>query len=46
MKKYVVLGASANPTRHSNKVVKSLIRRGLNLIPVGPKKKVKFRIYL
>ncbi len=38
MDKYVVLGASPNPLRHSNKAVKSLVRRNKNVIPVGFRK--------
>ncbi|MFO7659091.1 MAG: CoA-binding protein [Bacteroidales bacterium] len=35
MKSVVVLGASANPDRYSNKAVRSLLKRGYHVIPVG-----------
>jgi uncharacterized protein len=35
MKKYLVLGASPNTLRHSNKAVKSLLRHNYEAIPVG-----------
>ncbi len=35
MKKTVVLGASPNPARYSFKAVKSLVRHGHEVIPVG-----------
>ncbi len=35
MKKTLVLGASPNPLRFSNKMVKSLIRHGYEVIPLG-----------
>lgn len=35
MEKYIVLGASPNPLRHSHKMVKSLVRHGKEVIPVG-----------
>ena len=35
MQKYVVFGASPNPLRHSNKVVKSLLRYNKKVVPVG-----------
>ena len=38
MEKYIVLGASPNPIRHSYKAVKSLIRRNKEVIPVGFRK--------
>ncbi len=38
MEKYIVLGASPNPMRHSYKAVKSLVRRNLDVIPVGFRK--------
>ncbi len=34
-KKTVVLGASPNPVRFSHKAVKSLIRHGYEVVPVG-----------
>lgn len=38
MEKYIVLGASPNPVRHSYKAVKSLIRRNKDVIPIGFRK--------
>lgn len=38
MEKYIVLGASPNPIRHSYKAVKSLIRRNKYVIPIGFRK--------
>lgn len=38
MDKYIVLGASPNPIRHSYKAVKSLVRRNKEVIPVGIRK--------
>lgn len=38
MEKYIVLGASPNPVRHSYKAVKSLIRRNKEVVPVGFRK--------
>ncbi|MBN1118934.1 MAG: CoA-binding protein [Bacteroidales bacterium] len=38
MEKYLVLGASPNPLRHSYKAVKSLIRHGKAVVPVGFRK--------
>jgi predicted CoA-binding protein len=38
MQNYVVFGASPNPLRHSNKAVKSLVRRNRNVIPLGFRK--------
>ncbi len=35
MKKTLVLGASPNPLRFSNKMVKSLVRHGYEAIPLG-----------
>ncbi len=35
MKKTVVLGASPNPSRYSFKAVKSLVRHGHEVVPVG-----------
>ncbi|MBN2487265.1 MAG: CoA-binding protein [Bacteroidales bacterium] len=35
MGKYLVLGASPNPLRHSNKVIKSLVRHNKMVVPVG-----------
>lgn len=35
MKKTVVLGASPNPARYSFKAVKSLVRHGHEVVPVG-----------
>jgi len=35
MKKTVVLGASPNPARYSFKAVKSLVRHGHDVVPVG-----------
>lgn len=35
MKKTLVLGASPNPARYSYKAVKSLVRHGYEVIPVG-----------
>ncbi len=35
MKTTVILGASINPIRFSNKAVKSLIRHGYPVIPIG-----------
>jgi len=34
-KKTVVLGASPNPVRFSHKAVKSLVRHGFKVVPVG-----------
>ena len=38
MGKYLVLGASPNPVRHSNKAVKSLIRHNMEVVPIGFRK--------
>lgn len=38
MDTYVVLGASPNPLRHSNKAVKSLVRHSKDVKPVGFRK--------
>ncbi len=38
IKKTIVLGASTNETRYSNKAVKSLKRNGFEAVPVGIKK--------
>lgn len=38
MNKYIVLGASPNPIRHSYKAVKSLLRRNKDVIPIGFRK--------
>jgi len=35
MKKTIVLGASPNPIRFSHKAVKSLVRHGHEVIPIG-----------
>lgn len=35
MKKTLVIGASPNPLRFSNKMVKSLIRHGYETVPLG-----------
>jgi uncharacterized protein len=35
VKKTLVLGASPNPLRFSNKMVKSLIRQNIDVVPVG-----------
>ena len=35
MKKTLVLGASPNPIRFSHKAVKSLVRHGHDVIPLG-----------
>ncbi len=35
MKKTLVLGASPNPIRFSHKAVKSLVRHGFDVVPVG-----------
>ncbi len=35
MKKTIVLGASPNPMRFSHKAVKSLIRHGYEVVPIG-----------
>jgi hypothetical protein len=35
MKKTLVLGASPNPLRFSNKMVKSLLRHGFEAVPLG-----------
>jgi len=37
MKKTLVLGASPNPIRFSHKAVKSLVRHGHEVVPVGNK---------
>ena len=37
MSKNVVLGASPNPSRYSNKAVRSLLRREHEVVPVGTK---------
>ncbi len=37
MSKNVVLGASPNPSRYSNKVVRSLLKREHEVVPVGTK---------
>ncbi|MCF8380258.1 MAG: CoA-binding protein [Bacteroidales bacterium] len=37
MKKTLVIGASTNPLRFSNKMVKSLIKHGFEAIPLGLK---------
>ena len=37
-KKTVVLGASPNPLRFSHKMVKSLVRHGIDVVPVGFRK--------
>lgn len=37
MKKTLVLGASPNPIRFSHKAVKSLVRHGFDVVPVGNK---------
>ena len=36
----VILGASHNPERYSNKAIKLLLEKGYTVIPVHPKKKV------
>ena len=36
-----VIGASSNPSRDSNKVIKFLIERGYEVFPINPKEKVK-----
>lgn len=38
MYKYVVLGASPNPLRHSNRAIKSLQRRDKDVIAIGLRK--------
>lgn len=38
MKKTLVLGASPNPLRFSNKMVKSLLRHGFEAVPLGIRK--------
>lgn len=38
MNTYIVLGASPNPLRHSNKAVKSLVRRNKTVKPIGFRK--------
>jgi hypothetical protein len=38
MKKTLVLGASPNPIRFSHKAVKSLVRHGFDVVPIGNKK--------
>lgn len=38
MKKTLVIGASPNPVRFSNKMVKSLIRHGFIAVPLGIRK--------
>ena len=38
MKKTLVLGASPNPIRFSHKAVKSLVRHGYEVIPLGIRK--------
>ncbi|MFC2096336.1 CoA-binding protein [Bacteroidota bacterium] len=35
MKKTIVLGASPNPIRFSHKAVKSLVRHGHDVVPIG-----------
>ena len=35
MKKTLVLGASPNPIRFSHKAVKSLVRHGYDVVPIG-----------
>jgi len=40
MQNYLVLGASPNRLRHSNKAVKSLIRHNKEVIPIGFRKGV------
>ena len=34
-----VIGASSNPSRDSNKVIKFLIERGYEVFPINPKEK-------
>ncbi|MGC9344592.1 MAG: CoA-binding protein, partial [Bacteroidales bacterium] len=38
MKRTLVIGASPNPLRFSNKMVKSLVRHGYEVIPLGLRK--------
>lgn len=38
MKRTLVIGASPNPLRFSNKMVKSLVRHGFEVIPLGLRK--------
>lgn len=38
MKKTLVLGASPNPIRFSHKAVKSLVRHGFDVVPLGIRK--------
>ncbi len=38
MKKTLILGASPNPLRFSNKMVKSLLRHGFEAVPLGIRK--------
>lgn len=38
MKKTLVLGASPNPIRFSHKAVKSLVRHGFEVVPLGNRK--------
>ena len=38
MKKTLVLGASPNPIRFSHKAVKSLVRHGHDVVPIGIRK--------
>ncbi len=37
-KAYAVIGASTDPDKYGNKVLKDLLRRGLEAIPINPKK--------
>ncbi|MBN2610779.1 MAG: CoA-binding protein [Bacteroidales bacterium] len=37
MENVVVIGASPNPDRYSNKAVRSLLKRGYHVIPLGRK---------
>lgn len=38
MKKTLVIGASTNPLRFSHKMVKSLVRHGIEAVPLGLRK--------
>lgn len=38
MKKTLVLGASPDPVRFSNKMIKSLVRHGIDAVPLGIRK--------
>ena len=37
MENIIVIGASPDPARYSNKAVRSLLKRGYNVIPIGRK---------